>query len=103
MAAFIDPRVKETAERYAAKLRSSGIRYEAIYLFGSLARGEGGEGSDIDIAVFARGVDNRFQQELHLMKLRRGIDLRIEPHLIDIDELDSPFGRNIVESGLRVQ
>jgi predicted nucleotidyltransferase len=39
-----------------------GDRVERIVLFGSRARGDARPDSDYDIAVFLRGMDNRFQE-----------------------------------------
>lgn len=51
-----------------------------IYLFGSYARQTNHEESDIDIAVILPEFDNPMDVQLELMRLRRRIDSRIEPH-----------------------
>jgi predicted nucleotidyltransferase len=43
------------AERYLQAIARRGIRPEAMYLFGSCARGKGGRDSDIDLVVVWRG------------------------------------------------
>jgi predicted nucleotidyltransferase len=59
-------------------------RYDcvSIILFGSYAKGLFHLDSDIDIAVVLKDYDNLISIQLDLMKLRRNIDLRIEPHPI---------------------
>ena len=51
-----------------------------IILFGSYAKGSDHIDSDIDIAVILKDFDNRMNTQLELMRLRREIDSRIEPH-----------------------
>ena len=54
----------------------------SIILFGSYAKESYHLDSDIDIAVVLKDYDNLINIQLDLMKLRRNIDLRIEPHPI---------------------
>ena len=49
-------------------------------LFGSFAKGNYHEDSDIDIAIVIKNVSDIIDTQIELMKLRRKIDLRIEPH-----------------------
>ena len=51
--------ISSTIDRAAPELRAAGL--SALYLFGSQARGDAGEGSDIDIAFdVAAEADERF-------------------------------------------
>ncbi len=67
------------AQRYAESInrKYDGVR---IYLFGSYIRGNYHDDSDIDIAVVFKEYDNTLEIFLELMRLRRSIDSRIEPH-----------------------
>ena len=59
------------------------MQIENVYLFGSYAKGTPREHSDIDVAfVVKRFKGNFFKVIPPLWKLRRQIDLRIEPHVI---------------------
>jgi predicted nucleotidyltransferase len=69
--------VKKFAEKVSAKYDCVGI-----ILFGSYAKGSFNHDSDIDIAVILKDYDNLMNTQLDLMRLRRGIDVRIEPHPI---------------------
>jgi uncharacterized protein len=51
-----------------------------IILFGSYAKGTHNEDSDIDIAVILKDYNNLIEIQVDLMRLRRKIDSRIEPH-----------------------
>ncbi|MBE7560662.1 hypothetical protein HS125_17680 [bacterium] len=44
----------------------------------------------------------RFLHEVELVKYRRGIDTRIEPHIYTAEELDSPYGPDIKQRGVRL-
>lgn len=50
------------------------------YLFGSYARNNQHENSDIDLALVIRNLSDPFLAQVELMKLRRKFDYRIEPH-----------------------
>jgi len=69
----------EIARQFAAAVKS---KYPALrfYLFGSFAKGNTHSDSDIDIAVVLPDYDNFLEMQLALMKIRRKIDSRIEPH-----------------------
>ena len=49
-------------------------------LFGSFAKGTNHDDSDIDIAIIVNNEVDIIDTQIELMKLRRKIDLRIEPH-----------------------
>ena len=61
-------------------VRGAGFEIEAAYLFGSVARNRADENSDIDVAIILGGLTNTLDAQIELMRLRRKIDLRIEPH-----------------------
>ncbi|MBI5214718.1 MAG: nucleotidyltransferase domain-containing protein [Ignavibacteriae bacterium] len=67
------------AKRYAESINR---KYDSVrvYLFGSYIRGNYHDDSDIDIAVVFKEYDNTLEIFLELMRLRRSIDSRIEPH-----------------------
>jgi uncharacterized protein len=74
------------------------------YLFGSYARGKEREGSDIDIALVLENMPDFFSTQRQLMKLRRKIDLRIEPHPIKERDFNSlnPFAYEIEKTGIEI-
>ena len=75
-----------------------------IYLFGTVVRGEMREDSDIDVAVVLENINDFFEVQMLLMRLRRKIDLRIEPHPINIKDFNenNPFAHEIVTTGLEI-
>ncbi|OGW26031.1 MAG: hypothetical protein A2X55_01395 [Nitrospirae bacterium GWB2_47_37] len=90
---------------YIKILRENGIDVWRLYLFGSYAKNGFTAESDIDLAVFLNKNDiDAFMEDLKLMRLRRQVDLRIEPHsfaLSDFKEPD-PFIKEIITSGKRI-
>ncbi len=74
---------KKTALKLAAKFAEEvRDKYDLskIFLFGSYTRGNYHPESDIDIAVVLKEYDDSLNMQLELMRIRRKIDTRIEPH-----------------------
>ena len=91
------------AKRYVDLVRT---RYalQRAYLFGSSVRGASTSESDIDIALILTDPGDVFETRIELMKLRRQIDLRIEPHPFDkkdFDENDS-LANEIMKYGVEI-
>jgi uncharacterized protein len=74
-----------------------------VYLFGSFAKGTNREDSDIDVAIVVKKVDGDFFLVNPLLwKLRRQIDDRIEPILIESDFDEAGFLEEIQKNGIEV-
>ena len=61
------------------------VPIEQFWLFGSFAKNNANENSDIDVALVVNSLDENYSvlnTEPILWRLNRQIDLRIEPHLI---------------------
>ena len=102
MAVAVDPEILETAKRYLQVLRDNKVAFEGAWLFGSWATGNATEDSDIDIGLLMKHVEIKFLKEVELAMLRRGIDSRIEPHIITPDEPNETFVREITEQGIKL-
>ena len=91
------------AQKYAEVLRNK-FDFQKIILFGSYAKGNSHEHSDIDIAVVFSDYNNRLDRQVELMKLTRQIDTRIEPHPFRENDFDisNPFVYEIVNNGMVV-
>ncbi|MCP5106830.1 MAG: nucleotidyltransferase domain-containing protein [bacterium] len=72
-----------------------------VILFGSYCTGKAREYSDIDVAVVVDKIGGDcLESEAQLYKLRRGIDSRIEPVLIERGERDpAGFFEEILNTG----
>ncbi len=76
---------------------------ESVYLFGSFARGTNRVDSDIDVAVVVKKISgDYFAVNPLLWKLRRQVDDRIEPILIDKNNDQSGFLDEIKKHGIEI-
>ncbi len=74
---------------------------ENMILFGSYAKGNQKEESDIDVAIVVNSMKQDFFTYAPLLwKLRREIDDRIEPILIEKNKDESGFLKEILKTGL---
>jgi len=71
------------------------------FLFGSYARDNQHEDSDIDLAIVIKNLTDPFTAQIELMKLRRKFDLRIEPHLFSESDfnIQNPVVSEILKYG----
>ena len=76
---------------------------EKVYLFGSYARETNIEDSDIDVAIVVKKIKGDYFSTTPLLwKLRRQIDDRIEPVLIEKDNDNSGFLEEIQKNGIEI-
>lgn len=92
------------AQNYAEAVSNSNYKYLRIYLFGSYAKGNYNEDSDIDIAVVFKDYSSLLDMQLELMRIRRKIDSRIEPHPFRESEFDlsNPIVNEIIKYGQEI-
>lgn len=92
--------------KYLDFLRKNNISFEQVYLYGSYAKGNPQEDSDIDLAIIAKEwLPDIFDAQFELMKLGRKIDTRIEPHPFRKSDLDktNPYIREIITTGKEIR
>ena len=100
----IDIEILKSVEEYIKEI-SRYYKIDFIILFGSYAKGTNTEDSDIDIAVISGDIKDKIDDTLVLMRLRRDIDLRIEPHPIrtaEFRENETPFIDEIINTGIEL-
>ena len=91
--------VIEKVKKYAELIRSS-FNVKHIVLYGSYAKNNYKEDSDIDVAVVVDDIKEDFLEMItKLYKLTRDIDDRIEPILLDSAHDDSGFLEQILNEG----
>ena len=92
------------ASKYADAVKSK-YDFVKIILFGSYAKGTYHEDSDIDIAVILKDYNNLIDIQLDLMRIRRKIDSRIEPHPFREKDFDitNPLVNEIIKYGQDIQ
>ena len=74
-------------------------------LFGSFAKGTNHDDSDIDIAIIVNSIVDIIDTQIDLMKLRRKIDLRIEPHPFMVSDFNqsNPVVNEILKYGITIE
>lgn len=94
------------SRNYLVKVRNNHIRFSEAWLFGSYAKGNQHDDSDIDIAIVLEdGQSKSFDTEVTLMFIRSGEETLIEPHAFTKDEFNLivPIVHQIVENGERIK
>jgi uncharacterized protein len=93
------------SKNYLQKVRNNDIDFSQAWLFGSFAKGNNHENSDIDIAIVLSDNSRSFDIEVKLMTLRAGEETIIEPHPFNRDDFDvnNPIVYQIVNNGLRIE
>ena len=87
----MDNEIKKLIEKAAKVLKAAGAR--EVYVFGSAARGESGEHSDVDLAV------SGLPPQVFFKAMGQAGDVLGRPlDLIDLDE-ETPFARYLKDEG----
>jgi predicted nucleotidyltransferase len=91
------------AQKFTAEVQAK-FDCKQTFLFGSYAKGTPHEESDIDIAVILKDYENKLDMQLELMRIRRKIDSRIEPHPFREEEFNNsnPMAYEILKYGQRI-
>ena len=93
------------AKKYLALVKESSfpMQIDKAYLFGSYANDSQKKDSDIDIAlVVEKWIGNYEEAVVPVWRLRKNIDLRIEPHIIVPDEDYANFLPEIQRTGVEI-
>ena len=100
---MVNPSIISTAKKYIQSIPED-MGVKKAYLFGSYAKGIAHRDSDIDIALIVENMPDFFQTQRDLMRLRRNIDLRIEPHPINEKDFNqnNPFAFEIQTTGIEI-
>ena len=77
---MLQSEVIDKIKRYCLLLNDAGIRVERAFLYGSWARNNGFDDSDIDVMIISPDFDkNDIMLKAKAWRLTEKIDLRIEP------------------------
>jgi predicted nucleotidyltransferase len=94
------------ARKFRDALESRGYPVQRVVLFGSVARGQATEDSDLDIAVVCEPFAGTRQEEnIAFRQLCWDIDVRIEPVSLHPDDFEKPYfalPREIQRTGVEV-
>ncbi len=102
----MDKNIDIAIANYLELIKEKYSNIESAYLFGSYAKGNSTEDSDIDIALIFTNLNDsqRFEIQVQLMLLAAEIDSRIEPHPISREDFSSgnPFIDEIKKTGIQI-
>jgi predicted nucleotidyltransferase len=100
---MVNPTIIETAIDFVRAIPKD-LGVKKSYLFGSFAKGLEREESDIDIAIVLENMTDFFEIQKLLMRLRRKIDIIIEPHPISERDftVNNPFAYEIQKTGIEL-
>ena len=85
------------------ELLSEEMLFDEMILFGSYAKGNQREDSDIDVAIVVDTIQgDYFSTRPLLWKIRREVDDRIEPVILEKSHDESGFLREIMENGILI-
>lgn len=77
--------VIDKVRQYCLLLNSSGITVEKAFLYGSWARGDGREESDIDVMIVSPVFDTHDElMKAKAWRMTENIDLKIEPYTVGL-------------------
>lgn len=95
---MLAPDVVNSVIRYLAALPGSGIHATKAIVFGSQARGDTHEWSDIDLLILAPEFDvpYTFETASLLFRVKAKIDYRLEPIPCGVEEWRLPHGRPVL-------
>lgn len=94
------------SKSYLRKVKDSDISFSEAWIFGSYAKGNQHENSDIDIAIVLEdSVIKSFDIEVRLMVIRSGEETIIEPHAFTKNEFNItfPMVNQIMNYGKRIE
>jgi predicted nucleotidyltransferase len=94
------------ARAFREAMLARGYPVQRVVLFGSVARDQATEDSDLDIAVICRPfAETRHEENLALRRLCWDVDIRIEPislHPDDFTQTGFPLAGEIERTGIEV-
>ena len=95
-------------QRFLKRLSEEGIPVEKAFLYGSYARGEESEESDIDVMLISEIFDGNDDQTVgKTWRISRSIDTRIEPYTVGkkrfSEDQFSPLLHLVKQEGLEIQ
>ena len=85
------------------QLLSQHMEFDEMILFGSHAKGNARKDSDVDVAIVVETLTgDYFSTRPLLWKIRREVDDRIEPVLIEKSHDESGFLSEIMKTGIAI-
>jgi len=103
--AKIPNKVKSTIKKFVHALQMNNIQLERVVLFGSYARGNYTEWSDIDLAIVSNAFEGSIMEDrdkIRPIKLSVSSELEVLPYTPEDFTEDDPFVKEIIETGIEI-
>jgi uncharacterized protein len=95
---MVDQQILSRIKKYVSLLNGEGFDISRVFLYGSFARGEANETSDIDLMLLSETLnDEDVQKKGRAWVLTRQVDSRIEPLLVSAKRFQSDDSSPILE------
>lgn len=101
----ISNRVQKLIDNYITKLEENGFTIKKAFLFGSYAKGNAHENSDIDIALVSDEFEGiRFYDKDKIRRTTISVSSQLEVLPFKTSDFtdDDPFVKEILETGVRI-
>lgn len=99
----IPDKIKSIIDRYFILLRENNIQIKNAYLFGSYAKGNNNEWSDIDIAIVSddfEGIRFKDRDKIRNITLSVSSNLEVLPFNPKDFSIENPLAKEIIETGI---
>lgn len=103
--AQIPNRVKNTIDKYLTALREHNIPIKRAILFGSYAKGNYDDWSDIDLALVSdvfEGSRIKDRSKIRPITISISCDIEVLPYSTKDFTADDPFVKEILETGVKI-
>ena len=103
--ANIPDKIKAIIDKYISLLKENKISVKDAYLFGSYAKGNSHEWSDIDIAIISDSFEGKRikdRDKIRRLTLSVSSSLEVLPFNPKDFSLENPLAREIIETGIRL-
>lgn len=92
------------AKKYLKLLKQNNYKIKHLFIFGSVAKGNGTADSDLDLAIILEDIDDCIETQIQMMKIRRSVDMNIEPHPYRIKDFTegNPIVAEIKKTGIKI-
>ena len=102
--AKVDKKIISIINEFITEIRKH-YDVDAVYLFGSYAKGTTHKWSDIDLAIVSADIKDRIDERINMLIIASKFDADIEPHPFSTEDFnpdDSVMADEILRTGIRV-
>ena len=101
----IPAKIRKTISKYIRALKENDVNVDQAVLFGSYAKGNYSEWSDIDLAVVSKAFEGSWikdRKKIRAITLSISSDIQVLPYRPEDFVPDDPFVKEIIETGIRL-